>query len=93
MKDIKDNIFLYTEQFIKEGIIAFTDAHLTYEEQEELTYIFNNQLGSYPSKPGDTIDRYFEDHSSRIQNVPKDGIILAWHIENAFFDNPVVAGV
>jgi hypothetical protein len=79
MEDIKDNILSYTDQFTKDGIIAFRDANLTYEEQEELTYLFNTQLGAYPSKLGDVIDRYVENHDRRanINNVSKDGIILA----------------
>jgi alpha-ketoglutarate-dependent taurine dioxygenase len=95
MKDIKDNIQRYTDIFKKEGLIVFRDANLTYKEQEEIQTIFGEVLGYYPNKMTDQFDRYEENHSrlSDLKEIAKDKNIIKWHIENTWYDNPIVASV
>jgi alpha-ketoglutarate-dependent taurine dioxygenase len=87
---IQQNIERYKEQFINEHILLFRGANLNENEQVGLQKIFNESLGCFPSKH--TMLKAQADYTEDHHNITNktDHIILGWHIEHPYFDNPMV---
>lgn len=93
IEEFVKNIDLYKDEFIKENILLFRGANLTEEEQVGVQKIINQSFGSFPSthtQMRNTTD-YTEDHRDIKNKI--DDIILSWHIEHPYFDNPIVLGL
>lgn len=91
--DIADNVNFYFEKFKKDGILVFRNAHLTIEQQEELQFKMAEGFGYYPNIHALT-GHYVEDHAmSMSKNAGPDDIMLDWHIEHVYLENPIVLGI
>jgi alpha-ketoglutarate-dependent taurine dioxygenase len=93
-ENLKNNLELYKQEFLKENILIFRNANLTYEEQEKVQKLFGTILNCYPNKDSDKPDPYIEDHKTIMKNrtAQENEILLEWHIEHPYYDNPIVAG-
>jgi len=93
-ENLKNNLELYKQEFLTENIVVFRNANLTYEEQEKVQKLFGTVLDCYPNKEADIVDPYVEDHSRITKNkvATENEILLQWHIEHPYYDNPIVAG-
>lgn len=92
---IKDNMPEFKDRLIKDTLIVFRNANLTFEEQEELQLVMGDYLGWFPNHGGGHISRYIEDHSQNeyLKQTTKDDVALLWHVEHPYFHNPIVAGL
>jgi alpha-ketoglutarate-dependent taurine dioxygenase len=93
IQDISDNISLYKDILIRDGILVFRGANLSHEDHGIVSNKINENLGIYDE--GD-FDGYTENHfatnkNSNIKFGPDD-IILPWHIEHPTSPNPIVLG-
>lgn len=92
---IIENIDIYKEIFVRDGILAFRNANLSHEEHVVVHDIFGNALGSHRETH---TDGYLENHSNTYEyggwgSTPgPDDIILSWHIEHPSFENRIVLG-
>jgi alpha-ketoglutarate-dependent taurine dioxygenase len=93
--DISKNISHYKEVFVKDGVLAFRGANLSYEDHVRVHDIFGKALGAYRDT---RYEGYVENHSNTYSHDswkfppgPND-IILPWHIEHPSYDNPIVLG-
>lgn len=79
--DIKNNLNKYIELFLEFGVVGFKKINLTIEEQKTITDLIGEKLNWYYIP-----DVHYENHlhsiSSRDKNIPKDQIIIQWHIEH-----------
>jgi hypothetical protein len=93
IQDISDNISLYKDILIRDGVLVFRDANLSHEDHGIVSNNINNHFGIYDE--GD-FDGYLENHSKTSKNSYKkfgpDDIMLPWHIENPTYSNPIVLG-
>jgi len=94
IEDIVNNHNKYKDIFLNDSILVFRNANLSYDDQ----VIFHKNLGkhfnwhAYTEQDGNT-SKYIEDHSQN-KNVGKstgDEIMLKWHMEHIYYDNPIVA--
>ena len=92
---IKANASFYKDKFIKDTIIVFRNANLSFDQHEELQRVMGDAIGWYPNTTSGGISRYIENHSanSQVNSNNKDEVILVWHIEHPYFKNPIVAGL
>lgn len=91
-EDILNNIPEYKEKFIKESVIVFRDANLSFDQQKQLHEEFGKEFGWYTHKANDS--HYLENHSHnrKISKSGPDDILLVWHVEHVNYSNPIVAG-
>ena len=95
MDYVIENIDIYKKIFIKDGIIAFRNANLSYEDHVKIHDIFGKALGSYRDT---NTSGYVENHSNTYERGPwtsapgPDDIILPWHIEHPTYQNRIVLG-
>lgn len=90
---ILENIEYYKEKFLKDSVILFRNANLSYESQALLHSKIGKVFNYYPILDKDNLaERYIEDHSERnlIKVTEKDDILLPWHIEHVTYKNPIV---
>lgn len=85
IRAVEKDIDLYKEKFCEESIIAFRNADITFEEQNELFGLLANHLGFNVG------NEYSENHSRVKDHMTKDDYMLIWHVEHAYWDNPVCA--
>lgn len=91
---VAENINLYLEQFLQDGILVFRNANLGYDEQEELQLRMAEAFKWSPGIGYGEIHRYTEDHSSLIDDeFGSDDLMLNWHMEHIYYNNPIVAGL
>ena len=93
IQDISDNISLYKDIIIRDGILVFRGANLSHEDHEIVSNKINEHFGIYDE--GD-FDGYTENHSktNKHQGIDfgADDIMLTWHIEHPTKNNPIVLG-
>lgn len=93
IQDISDNISLYKDIFIRDGILVFRDANLSHEDHGIVSNKINELFGIYDK--GD-FEGYTENHSGTNKNSDikfgPDDIMLPWHIEHPTHANPIVLG-
>lgn len=86
------NIDYYKEKFIKDSVIVFRGANLSLEDQK----LFHYKLGDFFKwhTPTNEENYYKETHSHNIliDIAKEDDIMLGWHVEHCYYDNPIVAG-
>lgn len=92
---IKEDIEFYKNKFIQDTILVFRNANLTHEEQEELQRVLGDALNWYPNTTHEAVKRYTENHApnAMLTETNKDVVVLPWHIEHPYFDNPIVSGL
>jgi alpha-ketoglutarate-dependent taurine dioxygenase len=84
-EELKNNFNKYKEIFLNEQIIAFRNANLNRKEQEEIMYLFGDNLGWYPNSSYKQDFGYAETHHFHIDkkgNVSKNELVLEWHQEH-----------
>jgi len=74
----------YKDIFVKDGIIPFRNAFISFEEQKRLFVGLGEKIGWHVSTP------YDEDHR-RIEKKTYDHCVLTWHVEHSYWQNPVSA--
>jgi alpha-ketoglutarate-dependent taurine dioxygenase len=94
IEEIKNNFDFYKNKFVEDSVIVFRNANLTHEEHIELNKFFGEKFGwiNFKSDSGE-VDKYIEDHA-RMKDVlttKSDEILVFWHIEHAYYKNPIVA--
>jgi alpha-ketoglutarate-dependent taurine dioxygenase len=93
LDNIRDNADFYKKVFLQEKVIAFRNANLTYEQQEELTYALGEMFNAYPTKFIGNLERYIEDHANLKKNATSDtgdDVRLIWHQEHVYWDNSII---
>jgi alpha-ketoglutarate-dependent taurine dioxygenase len=94
--DIKTNISLYLNKFIKDGIIVFRNANLNKEEHvifnEHLSYLFGWNI--HKNTESNETYSYTENHSANedLEGSKNNDIALVWHLEHVSYQNPIVSG-
>jgi alpha-ketoglutarate-dependent taurine dioxygenase len=93
IENILKNIDLYKKKFLKDSVIVFRNANLTYDEQS----YFHNELSKLLNyniilKEDNKADMYLENHAKTIltKSAQKDDILLSWHLEHVYYKNPIV---
>lgn len=74
----------YRDIFINDGIIPFRNAFLSSEEQRRLMEGLGKKIGWHMANP------YSEDHQT-LDKKTNDHCILNWHVEHAYWSNPICA--
>lgn len=92
---IKNNGELFKKKFVKDSLLVFRNANLSFEEHEELQIALGDAIGWFPNSSGGQFSRYIEDHEKNELRTEtnKDEVVLSWHVEHPNFDNPIVAGL
>lgn len=85
IKAVEKDIDFYKEKFCTESVIAFRNATISFEEQDDLFGLLGEHIGFHPG------GRYTEDHSRIKDHLTKDDYLLTWHVEHAYWDNPICA--
>lgn len=91
IKDITDNIDTYKEKFIKDSVIVFRNANLSFDEQ----WTLHNKIGEAFGWHTQTGESHYKENHSHNPNVGVSGteeIMLTWHVEHFYYSNPIVAG-
>lgn len=94
MDAVLNNLEFYKDKLLKESIIVFRNANLTYEEQSLLHKNMGNYFGWYTYIRDQKVDRYIENHEKReLVNVSKaDDVMVGWHMEFPEYNNSILAG-
>jgi hypothetical protein len=95
INSILSNAQFYKDKFINESIIVFRNANLSFDEQSELHNTLGKIFGWFtPKESNDELSKYIEDHATntRVGISTKDEVMLSWHIEHVYYDNPILAG-
>jgi alpha-ketoglutarate-dependent taurine dioxygenase len=89
---VLENQELFKKKFISDSVLVFRNANLSFEEQ----YYFHKALGQAWGWFVKDIDKvsYTEnhDHNRKINEAKSDEVMLDWHIEHVYYDNPTCAG-
>lgn len=93
IEDISDNISIYKDIFLRDGVLVFRNANLSHENHLEVHDVISKAFGAYREK---ALSGYTENHSriyedSAVKAGP-DEIMLDWHIEHPAYSNPIVLG-
>jgi alpha-ketoglutarate-dependent taurine dioxygenase len=93
IKEIKDNINFYKNKFIEDSVIVLRGANLTHEEHVDLHKFLGENFGwsTFDEENGETA-KYIEDHghNKNLKTSTKDDVMLSWHIEHVYYENPIV---
>jgi len=74
----------YKDIFVEDGLIAFRNAFISFDDQKRLMDGLGEKLGWKLANP------YNEDHKT-LDKKTNDHCILNWHVEHAYWDNPICA--
>jgi alpha-ketoglutarate-dependent taurine dioxygenase len=90
---ITNNLDFYKNKFINDSVIVFRNANLSPEDQKVFHKSLGDAFGWFTFEEDGEMSRYFEDHSTntKIDTATKDEIMLGWHIEHVYYENPIVA--
>lgn len=90
--NVFNNIEFYKEKFIKDSVIVFRGANLSLEDQK----LFHYNLGDFfkwnTLKNEDNYYKETHSHNNMVGIAKEDEIMLGWHVEHCYYDNPIVAG-
>ena len=91
--EIKNNFNYYKNKFIDESFLVFRNANLSNEEHLVFHKTLGDLFGWHTNVSENKISSYTEHHSSNelMGSVGKDEIMLEWHIEHIYYENPIVA--
>ena len=92
---IKNNLDFYKQKFINDTILVFRNANLSFEDHEQLQRVMGDVFGWSPNTFSGQTSRYVEDHSRNTNRTEtnKDEVVVPWHVEHPYYDNPIVAGL
>jgi hypothetical protein len=93
--NFEKDISIYMDDFLKKGVIVFSKANLSENEQGQVSVIINKYFGLYPQLvrdiPGMT---YRENHKALTKmGRTEDQIMLQWHVDHPQYINPICIGV
>ena len=91
IENIIDNIDAYKEKFIKDSVIVFRNANLSFDEQLSLHKTIGKAFGWHTYKDG-THYRENHSHNPNMGISRTEDIMLNWHVEHSYYSNPIVAG-
>jgi alpha-ketoglutarate-dependent taurine dioxygenase len=74
----------YRDIFINQGLIAFRNAFVSFEEQKRLMVGLGEKIG------WKVANAYNEDHNT-LEKQTNDHCILNWHVEHSYWENPICA--
>lgn len=93
IKDLYNNISLYKDIFIRDGVLVFRNANLSHEDHIKVHRMISEALGAHKES---NLTGYTENHSRIYEDAASpfgaNEIMLPWHIEHPTFDNPIVLG-
>ncbi|NDB60339.1 hypothetical protein EB001_18085 [bacterium] len=94
MDAVVNNLEFYKDKLLKESVIVFRNANLTYEEQSHLHKVMGDYFGWYTYIRDQKVDRYIENHEKReLVNISKsDDVMVGWHMEFPEYQNSILAG-
>jgi hypothetical protein len=97
---IKNNIKLYSDSLISNGVIVFKKLFASEEQQKELVTLFGDFCGWVPNSVIPIVNslRYQENHEVSIKLKEnglrsKDEILINWHLEHPYTKDPPIAGL
>jgi hypothetical protein len=87
VQDIFNNIDYYIDLFLKQGILIFKELNPTKEEEMDLMYAFEKQIGWCTNHAW-----HDEDHANTFKRygnsfVSKEDLFIPWHIEHVEREN------
>lgn len=92
---IVNNAEFYKDKFVNDSILVFRNANLSFDQQSKLHSSLGKIFGWItPKEVDDKLTKYIENHASnrKLGIATKDEIMLTWHIEHVYYDNPILAG-
>jgi alpha-ketoglutarate-dependent taurine dioxygenase len=91
--EIKNNFNHYKNKFINDSFLVFRNANLSNEEHLVFHKTLGDLFGWHTNVLEGKTSSYTENHSSNelMGSVGKDEIMLKWHIEHIYYENPIVA--
>lgn len=87
IKEVEKNIDFYRDIFIKDSIICFRGSKISFEEQDDLLRVLGENFGWKPSGV------YTENHERIPVKCSKEEYLLTWHVEHAYYDNPICGAI
>jgi alpha-ketoglutarate-dependent taurine dioxygenase len=90
--EISNNIDLYKNIFVRDGILVLRDANLSHREHVDLHNVFRDSFGWHTN----STFSYTENHSRLTKDSSKyvsdnNEVMLFWHVEHPHYANPIVA--
>jgi hypothetical protein len=90
-KEIVNNIDLYINKFLKNGIVVFKQSYFSEDEQLKILINFGDRLGWFPNSSNKIEEKYTENHAYTLSK-PEYGfsdpsgdksynLMLPWHLE------------
>lgn len=95
LENVQQNIDFYYNEFVKNSIIVFRNANLSFDNHLKLQKILGDRFGWFPNSNSGSESRYVENHAPNqlLNEHNKDTVVLDWHIEHPFFTNPIVGAL
>lgn len=95
IEDFEKNISFYMDDFLKKGVIVFSKANLSEDEQSQVSVIINKHFGLYPTEVSDTTGMiYREDHKALSEmGYSENEVMLQWHVDHPQYINPICIGL
>jgi len=95
LEDFEKNIAYYMDDFLKKGVIVFSKANLSEDQQSEVSVTINKYFGLYPTEIERTSGMiYRENHKALTEMGRKeDQLMLQWHVDHPQYINPICIGV
>ncbi len=92
-EEIVNNFDYYKNKFINDSFLVFRDANLSAEEHSAFHKTLGGLFGWYTNESPEDVYSYTENHSHNdlMGLSGKDDIMLKWHIEHVYYENPIVA--
>ncbi len=92
VKSIKDNIDQYKEKFIKDSLVVFRNANLSFNEQLDLHKFIGESFGWHTHREEGSHYQENHGHNPNVGVSGSEDIMLTWHVEHFYYSNPIVAG-
>lgn len=94
MEKLINNLDFYKDKLLKESVIVFRNANLSYEDQSYLHKEMGKYFGWYTYVRDEKVDRYVENHEKReLVNISKaDDVMVAWHMEFPEYETSILVG-
>jgi len=92
-KEIVNNFDYYKNKFINDSFLVFRNASLSSEEHSTFHKTLGGLFGWYTNESPEVVYSYTENHSNSLLMglSGKDDIMIDWHIEHVYYENPIVA--
>lgn len=90
--DILLNNQYYKEKLLKDSVLVFKNANLSYEQQDYLHRELSSLWGLYVNNSGKHSYVENHDHNDKVYTATADEIMLQWHVEHVYSPNPICFG-